>query len=1034
MKTKFNGILTLLLAFMVQFTFAQERVICGVVSDEMGPVADISVVVKGTTKGTVTDFDGKYCIKAKKGDTLVFSHVSYGTVEKVVGDSDTINVKMSENAETLDAVVVTAMGIKREKKEISYQTQKVDNKELMVSQPNNAAQALSGKVAGLNILQTSNGVEGTSKVLLRGMRSLRGDNEALIVIDGSISTKGMFGQLNPNDIKEISVLKGASAAALYGSRAANGALIVTTNKGKKGDKFVVGLNSTLSFETVAYMPEFQTKFGSGWDGNYDPVENTNWGPRFDGTIRRIGPLYVGNVFQAVSYAPIKDNLKDFYETGITSQNTVSLSGGGETGSFYVSFGDQHTSGIIPKDTYKKNTFRVNATKTIGKVDLTATTSYIISDKDVVGSNIGAQDRDLYWFILNTPNNIPLTRYKDWRNDFFASPNGYYNGYYENPYYGIDNNRENDKRDRLTGNVAATWHITDNIDVTGRISANLSSGTGLEFRNAQEYSTADMIANATRPNNVPSYVISDDFMSKQYSTDLIGSGKFDLTEKVSLKTIAGFSSFISNYNRFYQKVNNLSIPGFYHVSNGTPEAPVNRIEKKRTWGMYADLTFGYEDYLYLNMTGRQDYTSTLDPDQNSYFYPSVGLSFVLSNAFPSLAESNINYAKVTVSNATVYNDLDPYDVNETFQHPINFPYGSLNGYSVSNTATASTITKEKIGTTEFGLNIAMFKNRITLDAAYYLTKTDDLITDVSTSSAAGAYRLFTNIGSTEGSGLELSLGLKVFDNTDGFSWNLNTNYTYSSNIYKGTGVPNEADVNIGGSLTTVSIYAVVDEEFPQIKATSYVRDPQGHVVIDPSTGNPKLGELKSLGQTLPKHIIGLTNTFKYKNLSLTGTVDYRTGHVYYSELGDRMEFTGRSVESAEANRQDFVFPNSVYETATDSGVFVENTSIPVTGGRMVFWQNAYNNIKENYVKDASAIKLREIALNYKLPNDYLKKLPISSVSFGVVARNLITWLPKENRYSDPEFNNSSSSNNAIGIGGFQQGPPTKNIGFNLNIQF
>jgi hypothetical protein len=477
---------------------------------------------------------------------------------------------------------------------------------------------------------------------------------------------------------------------------------------------------------------------------------------------------------------------------------------------------------------------------------------------------------------------------------------------------------------------------------------------------------------------------------------------------------------------------LSIPDFYDVSNGTgqPEITVNESNRKSI-GYFADLTFGFKKMLYLNLQGRYDLTSTLPTADNSYFYPAAGLSFVLTEAFPSLKSSALSYGKLTASNSTVYNDLGAYQINENFTQSNGFPFGALNGFTQTGTAVDSEISKEKINTTEFGANLAFFNNRLRIDAAYYITKSTDLITFTTPSVTSGATNYLTNIGEIEGKGLELTVGGTVLKSND-FSWDLNVNYSANEAVVKSiTEGVNEITVTSNG---TFGVFAIVGEAFPQIKASSYVRDPQGSVVIDGTSGNPLIGGLKNLGKTTPDYILGLTSSINYKNWNLSTTMDYRTGHVYYEQGSDVMEFTGRSIESASANRQDFVFPNSVIETSP--GVYTQNTNIPVTDGLQDFWTNNYNEIKENYVKDATAFKVRELALNYSLSKKALENTFIKSLRIGLVGRNILTFLPKENRFSDPEFNNSRNTDdvNAIGIGGYFQSPPTRSYGFSLNVEF
>ena len=1042
MKTKFSGILTLLLAFVVQLTFAQEKTISGTVSDGSGlPLPGATVLVKGTSSGTSSDFDGNYSIKANQGSTLVFSFVGYTTKEVSVGASNTINVTLQEDAESLEEVVVTAFGIKREKREITYQTEKVDDQLLNQAQSTRAASALAGKVAGLQINVQSNGVNPSSQILLRGLRSIGQNNQALIVIDGAISSTGAFDDLNPNDIESLNVLKGATAAALYGSQASNGVLVVTTKKGQRGESITIGVNSAVTFEDVAYMPDFQSEYGTGWQGAYDPIENTNWGPRFDGTIRQVGPTFADGSFQTLPYAPVKNNARNFFETGNTVQNTFYLSGGNDTGSMYLSVGNQRTEGIIPNDTYRRTTVRANATKKLGDVTISLNSSFFRDNTNDIGNSLGSQDRTLYWFVLNQSGNIPIENYKDWRNDLFSSPDGYYNGYYQNPYHMVDTSRDTDKTNRLTGNISASWDTTDWLNITARLGGNFFTGEGLEWRDAQVF-TGDY----TRPTGNTSFILDSNFQRTEYTVDLLATANFNLTEDLTLKTILGGNSFTTQYNERRVRGDNLAVPGLYDLSNagsiagGYASGAFANTFERRIYGIFGDFTFGYKNWLFLNASGRYDSTSTLNLDDNSYFYPAIGLSAVLTDAIPSLKGDVLNYLKLTASNSTVYNDLAAEDIIESFRAPLGFPFPGASGFEQQDGFIDSGIQKEKINTTEVGLNFGFFNNRVTLDAAYFKTIITDNIVNITAPFSSGGSGLLTNLGELEGDGLEISLGATLLK-TEDFSWDVNVNYTSNKTVVN----------EVGGGLSQVAlattgefgVFAVEGEQFPSIQASAYYRDPNGNVVIDPSNGNPisttqlsgdnPQNGLKNLGSTLPDYIIGLNSSINYKDFRLAATLDYRTGHVYYAQGSDAMEFTGRSQESVSANRQDFVWPNSVIETSP--GVFVDNTNIPITNGRQDFWTNTYNEIKENYVRDATAVKLREISLSYTLPQKFLDKLAVKKLTVGLIGRNLLTWLPKENRFSDPEFsNNNGPAGNGIGIGGYFQGPPTQSYGFNINIEF
>ncbi len=1034
--------------------YAQGRTVTGkVTSEEDGSaIPGVNVVLAGTSTGTVTDVNGAYNISVpEEGGVLQFSFIGLISEEVEIGNRSVIDITMKSDVRQLSEIVVTGFGIERAANEVTYQTEKVNSEELMQGQQQVVAAGLAGKVAGLQINVQDNGVNPQTQILLRGLRSISQNNSALIVIDGSIASNGAFSQLNANDIESIDVLKGANAAAIYGSQAANGALIVTTKQGERNQRFTVGYNTSYTLDKVSYLPEFQTEHGIGWDGHYDRIENTNWGPRFDGVLRPIGPSFPdGYVLedQVVPYAPIKDNLKDFYETGTTFQNTFYLSGGDETGSFYMSYGRVDTKGIVPLDEYQRNTFRLNANKTLGKLTLGINSSYVNDDQNIVGQSIGDQDRTLYWFVLNAATNIPVSKYKDWDNpESYAYADNYYNAYYQNPYWAVNTNRDNDNTNRLVGNINAKYEITDKINLSGRIGIDRRAGQGKEWRDAQEYDPDLQPAAGA----VSSYLIDSEFQTTEANGQVLLSGNFKLNNMFTLKPIIGTAFLSRDFRTSTMRANNLSVPGFYDISNGTGslDAVVDQ-QQKRTFGVFADLTFGYRDWAYLNLTGRQDYTSTLPKDDNGYFYPSASVGVVLSEAIPAITASTngiVSFLKVTFSNSTVYNDPPVYAINERFLKPETrvarlgedvgkyaFPYKDINGFSISTTTVDPNLKKEKLNTWEFGANAAFLDDRFFADFSYFKTITSNLITYTTPSYASSALSYLTNIGELKGSGYEITLGGSIIRSGD-FDWTFNVNYTSAETVVQE--IKDDIKEVAIDNYSAYGTFAIVGKEFPQIKAQSYLRDPQGRVVINPENGNPMSGDVKAFGKTTPEYIIGASSKVGYKGISISATIDYRAGHVWYSQGNDNMEFTGRSMESVSADRKNFVFPNSSYKDG--DGNYVANTNIPVSGGVMGFWQNVYNEINENYVQDASSFKLREVALNYTLPKSILSKTNgvINKLTIGFIGRNLLMLTPDSNTWGDPDFRNTHRVNddaNGIGIGGYFQGPPTRSYGFNLNIEF
>ena len=1034
MRAIYSGILTPFLLFLVHFTLAQEKPVSGKVTDQSDiPIPGVNIVIKGTSKGTITDFNGSYEITAFVSDTLVFSYVGLKTAERAIDGAETIDVILWEEITALETIDVTALGIERERKTLTYQADKVDSENLVKVIPARAVQGLAAKVAGLQINTQDHGVNPSSQIILRGLRSVSQSNSPIIVIDGSIASQGAFDDLNPLDIESVNVLKGSTAGILYGSLGSNGAIMVTTKQGERQGVFTVGLNSTTSIETVAYMPDFQNEYGIGVAGEYDGNENVSWGPRFDGVIRQIGPTLADGTFQAVPYAAVKDNLKDFFKTGYSFQNTIYLSGGSQSNSFYLSIGDQQTTGLIPSDAYDRNTFKVNASQTLGKLTLSLNSGYLRDKTSVVGSRIGQFEEPIYGILLSTPTNIPLAEYSDWEDpDSFGYADNYYNRYQENPYWGVGTNRNNQSTDRIIANIQASWDITNRLNFTARLGLNNTKGTAKEYRQSQSY---DSILQPFKGYISP-FVFEREFQSSSYSVDAIIKGNYEVGSMFNITAILGATnnSFESRINSI--GYNDLGIPGFFDISNGvgTPEVNLDETEK-RIYGFFGDATVGYKDFLYLNLAGRYDFTSTLPESENSYFYPAAGLSFVMSEVVNSMNENDI-YLKLSASNSTTYNDLGPYQINEAYSQAESFPYGDLNGFAQSDVAVDPEITKEKINTTEFGINSSFFKNRLTFDAAYFITKSTDLITLTTPSLSSGSSSVLTNIGEIETKGIEITLGGSIIK-SDHWGWDASVNFSSNeavvNEISEGVDEITVSSINYNFIADRVGFYAIVGEAFPQIRATSYLRDPDGRIVVDSESGNPIMGPLENMGKSTPDFILGLTTLLRWKTLSLYAALDYRTGHVYFEEGSDFMEFSGRSLESVSFDRQDVVFPNSVIETSP--GVFEENTDITISDGNdWIFWTEYYGSIKENYIKDATALKIREIALNYSFPSKLLRDLPFDSFEIGLVARNYFTFLSDENRFSDPEFQNQFIPENAIGIGGLYQPPPSKSLGVNLKIEF
>ncbi len=1010
----------------MQFSFAQEKTVTGVVSDAAGPLPGANVVIKGTAKGVQTDVDGKYAVKAKAGDVLVVSFAGYENKSITVGASNTVNVKLAENIQKIDEVVVGSFGIKRETKKLAYSTQKVEAKELVQAAPINAVTALQGKVSGLNIITRNNGVNPSTQIILRGYKSLTGDNSALIIIDGVIQASSALDNLNPNDITSVNTLKGSAATVLYGSQGKNGALVVTTKQGDNNKGLEVTYNTSYVLEQVKYFPELQTTFGAGFDNIYYPYENTSWGPRFDGVPRRLGPILADGSFQTVDYAAIKNNRRDFFVDGVTTINGLSLSGGDANSSFFFSAQRTGVTGITPKDEYTKDNFRFNASRKSGKFKVGLNTSFFSDKSNVVGDG-GYQARPLYWSILNTPANVPLTRYKDWRNDPFSTPEGYFNEYYQNPYMLIDIARNRTRSNRLFASAKFEYEFAKWFNASYTVTGTMFTS---DVKNTQAAVSVNPILAPNRvQQNTPASAFFGNSNNFRLNSDLLLRFTKNITNDIKANLILGNAVTTERYNSYNIQANNLFVPGLYNPSVRTGEAASGyQFLERRVAGYFADLSIDFKKYLTLSGAYRYDQSSTLFLDNNGFDFYSYGASLVLSELFPGMKGKVVDYWKIFGSNSKVGASPEIGYTNEVFSTPAGFPYGTTIGLGAPTYGVDPSITPSFTETLEFGTEMTFFKNRLSLGATYFINNSTDDFLSSGTSAAAGINRLRLNGGELETKGFELDLNATVLKN-DKFSWKVGVNASKIDSEVKSL---DGADrIQIGLATTEVGVFANVGSPYPSLFGTSYQRDEDGRVIINPTTGNPIVNsELKNLGTTTPDLIVGLNTQLKYGQFTLSATADYKTGHVYYNNMVDALEFTGSTLHSVSSGRQPFVFPNSSYESAP--GVFTPNTNITTSSGGFAFWNDTYNAIKENYVVDATTFKLREVALNYDLPSSYLKNTFIKNISLGLVARNILMLRSAQNKYTDPEFTNDSQQ--VTGFGTQSQLPPTASYGFRMDVKF
>ncbi|MQP25554.1 SusC/RagA family TonB-linked outer membrane protein [Flavobacterium sp. LMO8] len=1035
MRSKFKWIFTLLVAFTMQFSFAQEKTVTGVVSDELGPIAGANVVVQGTTRGTTTDFDGNYTIKAKQGEVLVFSYTGMKASTVTIGAAGSYNVTMAEDVLTgRNVEVIGAVGIKRKQDAVTSSNQVVNSAELRQAASPNVVQSLAGKVSGLTINTTNNGVNATTRIVLRGNRSISANNEALVVIDNVISNARTLQSLAPEIIESTNVLKGAQGAALYGEQGVNGVIIVNTKRGNKGGKLRVAINSSMDFEEVNFVPQRQQRYGQGWNGEHISYENGGWGAEMDGVVRPVGLAQADGTYIMAPYSPIKDNIKKFFGTGTLFQNGISISGGdSESGYVTLSANRQATAFVVDGDNLNRDTFLFRAGKKFNKWTVDGNVTYNTEKTQTTSSS-------LFTDLLQTATNIPIERFENSGNE------GHWTSYYNNPYWLRDNVRNTNRRDQFRGIASLNYELNKNINFNYVAGLTFLQTNGMSYTNGY----TDLLQVGGGNHTIVSSFDTNNANSRNFYHDFMVNFNYKLTDKVSFKANIG-NNIQDSYSQFTSVGgDNLTIPGLYNISNVTGEVRrSNNFTRTRRFSLFANLDFGLskggdsDEFLFLNLTARNDWDSRFTGfEKNNYFYPSAGLSFIPTKAFEGLKSNTFNYWKLAVSAVKVGNagPLTAYQSELNYNPGSGYPFGDLNSFLPTQSPVNASLSPEFMTTFEFTTNFGFFNDRLTLDVSAFQTKTTDLITRQELSAGTGITNQLTNIGQLTNTGIEIDLGFTAIKASDfnnlGLKWENRIGYfTAKTIVDKVSDLATEVPlVNFTG--TGVGIFAVEGEEFPLIKGIAYARDDQGRVLIDPVSGNPVRSEgYEVLGKATPDYIINYNTAVEFKGVRLAAVMDYRTGHQFWSGTKDWLSWSGHLYESAENGRGGFIFPNSAIETAP--GVYTENTNV-VTGGSsytsyLNYFSNEYRAVTENFILDATAFKVRELSLSYTLPTKTIERTGLTSLRLGVNARNPFMVLPKENRgYSDPEQSRSSGNDQGLAVTG--QYPTTRTFGFSLNASF
>lgn len=1017
-----------------------ERTITGVVTskEDNQVLHGVSINVKEIPKlGTATDNNGKFVLKVPdQAKTLLVSYVGFITLEVDISKTSNLNISLASNQNGLNEVVVTAGGASVARRQLGTQSTTISGAKLNQSKAFNIGSALSGKVAGLQVNTVSSGVNPTVRLVLRGNRSILGDNEALIVVDNVVVPNTILGNLNPEDVEDIQVLNGAGAAALFGSGAANGAIMITTKRAKNGETRI-GLSQTTSFETVSYFPQLQKTYGAGTGPDdvptYDPQENQQFGPAFDGSLKVVGlPLADGSV-QRVPYSYTNERDK-FWDLGVASQTDFNISSGERKASYYISAQYFDKTSIVPGDQYNRFSFRVNGDKDLAKnIKLSFSANYVQNRYNTSTSVSGTYNN-----ILQTPANIPITSYEDWKNNPFADPNGYFNKYYTNPYFSLANNRGTTRNDYLTGNVQLKWFPINDLSVMFRVSLATQNASNKNWSNKFTY-TDFALAKNNYLNNILGSVSDGASFSTQLNPELQTQYIKQITKDINMNIIVGASIRDNNAKSLSsQTQGGLITADLFNVNNSIEKPLANEsTTRSRQIGIFFDSRFSYKNFLSLNLTGRNDWRSVLDPKHRSFFYPSASLSFIASEAIPFLKDvKNVESIKLRASVSQVGSvQIGSYALIPTFGQAAGFPYNAVPGYAIGSRIVAKDIAPEMTKSFEAGFDVEFFKSRLTASATYYKTNTTNQTMSIGVSPATGFTSYLTNIGLVSNQGLETAVKVEPLRLNNGLYVILGANYTYNTN--KVVDLNNDLDRIILTTTTYGGVYALKGKTFPTLRGSDYYRDPEGRIIVNRLTGYPtaNTATYTELGNTEPRHRLGLDAEVNFKGFRFSALFEYRAGNVMYSEVGAGFDFSGASLKTTSFNRERFVIPNSSYLDPV-TNTYVENTNITVRNGGSEFWAStSYNTgVATNYAFSGAFWKLREVAISYNLPKSLVNRLGfIKDIRLGLQGRNLFIWKPKTNMYTDPEYSNSvNSSLNAIGITTLSQTPPIRFYGASVSL--
>lgn len=1020
-----QGAIALFFSFISVFG-ATAQTISGVVTDvhDGYGLPGVSILVKGTTIGTVSDLDGNYTLDVQDGKIIQYSMVGYVTAEVAVKNQLKIDVQLKEDNKALDEVVVTALGIKRDKKALGYSMTELKGDQLTETRDPNVVNSLSGKVAGLQVKQSGTGPAGSSRIVIRGNNSIGSNNQPLIVVDGvpidnfSGGTDDFWGNKNvdkgsgisdisPDDIESMSVLKGPAAAALYGSRAGNGVVMITTKKGSQREGLGISVNSNLTFDNPMETPEMQNMYGQGSNGAFDRTQFNSWGAQMDGSI-------VENGLGSHAYAARDNNFyKDFMQTGTTWTNSIDMSSGGENATFRASATRLDNKGVIPGNNFDRTSINLRSTGNFGK--------YITSDMKVTYVNQHSKNRiklaadpdNLFLNNLQTPRSVGFSDYSAFESTGWARPDGKPAAYIDthnatpnNPYWSTSKNTNKDKKDRFIGLASIKIQFTDWLDL------NLRSGMDLytvQYENI--HATGTPYWQATGDYSV----INEKFTEN--NSDFLFTAKGNWNKFGIVGALGGNIMYrASTWQR--AEANGLAIPEFYTITNGLSRKGDYTKTRKQINSIYGTASMSWDNFLYLDLTARNDWSSTLPKENSSYFYPSVGGSWVFTQMLQQMDVNTgiLSFGKVRLSWAQVGNDTDAYMLRDYMN--IDYKNGALEVSSADWIANPN-LKSETINSWEVGLDLKAFNNRLGFDFAYYKKNARDQILKIAVPAASGYKQKMVNAGNVENSGFEIALNGTPVQTSSGFTWDTQLNWAKNDNkIIELTGDTKEQILS-DPSVTFLRVVAREGGSYGDIYGYGYQRNDAGQVIIG-ETGVPlRTDDMVKLGNFQPSWMAGWSNTFSYKNITVNAMIDMRYGGDVYMGSIKAGNASGTLANTLNGREGDLVIP----------GVLADGSANSKQISSQEYWTGV-SGITEEFMYDATNIRLRELSIGYSLPKKWLANTPFTRVKASFVGRNLF-MIYSNTKGFDPEA--AYTTGNAQGIE-YGSMPTMRSLGFNLNVAF